>query len=219
MSDAPISQLPEATTPISTDLMAIVVDNATIPVTKKITYSNLEASISSVPANSILSGLDADKSGTPNVGDIYYATDAKKLYLCSTVGVWEGFFMNSYPSETLRNSNDTERNINSLTYTKLKEIKLGFGLAKCRIKFDLRASTPYDVYAKIYKNGVAIGTERTPNSTTYQTFTEDFSDFAANDLIQLYARKTGDAVVYVRNFRLYYDYEPVFPAISTTNQD
>ena len=52
MSDAPISQLPEATTPISTDLMAIVVDNATIPVTKKITYSNLAKVL--VPVGTIL---------------------------------------------------------------------------------------------------------------------------------------------------------------------
>ena len=52
MSDAPISQLPEATTPISTDLMAIVVDNATIPVTKKITHSNLAKVL--VPVGTIL---------------------------------------------------------------------------------------------------------------------------------------------------------------------
>ena len=52
MSDLPISGLPEATTPISTDLMAIVVDNATIPVTKKITHSNLAKVL--VPVGTIL---------------------------------------------------------------------------------------------------------------------------------------------------------------------
>jgi len=52
MSDAPISALPEATTPISTDLLAIVTDNATIPVSKKITYSNLVKV--SVPVGTIL---------------------------------------------------------------------------------------------------------------------------------------------------------------------
>jgi hypothetical protein len=49
-----------------------------------------------------------------------------------------------------------------------------------------------DVYARIYKNGVAHGTERSTGSTTGATWTEDIT-VAAGDLIQLYLKGSGVA--------------------------
>lgn len=43
-----------------------------------------------VSADRVQHGLDADKSALPSEGDIYFATDTRILYLCSTSGVWEG---------------------------------------------------------------------------------------------------------------------------------
>lgn len=41
-----------------------------------------------VEAHSLKSGLDANKDASPNVGDVYVATDTSKLYVCFVVGAW-----------------------------------------------------------------------------------------------------------------------------------
>lgn len=43
-----------------------------------------------VQASKVTCGLDADKSALPSKGDIYFATDTKILYICSTTGIWTG---------------------------------------------------------------------------------------------------------------------------------
>ena len=212
MSDLPISELPEATTPISTDLMAIVVDNATIPVTKKITYSNLEANIFSTPADSILSGLDADKSGTPSVGDVYYATDTKKLYLCDAVDVWTGL-VGVCASDNLKQSADTQRNTNSSNWTLRKEIQINYS-GVIRVKFDLCRDNVNNVFqGQIYINGAGVGRVR-EGLTTWTTFTEDIR-IGSGDRVQLYLKSDGSNRIYCRNFRIYYDKVTVDDTILT----
>jgi hypothetical protein len=73
-----------------------------------------------------------------------------------------------------------------------------------RIYFEIKATGSGTTYAKIYKNGSAIGTERSTSSLTYVSFTEDLGPFAANDLIQVYAYKVTDNG-YIQNFRFQYD--------------
>ncbi len=119
--------------------------------------------------------------------------------------------------EELRNSNDTERTTTAANYTKLKEVKLNeASLTSIRIKFDMKAASAESVQGQIYRNGAAIGTEQTANTTSYVTFTEDFdaSAWAVNDLIQVYAKRVSSSTVYVQNFRFYYGI-----VFSTTNQD
>lgn len=76
------------------------------------------------------------------------------------------------------------------------------------ISFDLAwTSTVGNVYGRIYRNGSAVGTERTvPDvaSDVYSTFTEDISGWAVGDLCQLYVKSdTSTSVVgKVKNFRL-----------------
>ncbi|HUV45157.1 MAG TPA: hypothetical protein VMW13_10050 [Dehalococcoidales bacterium] len=128
-----------------------------------------------------------------------------------------------YASDTLRNSNDTEQQYNSIAYSKEKETKLDQEFSGgIRIKFDGRRVGDYLAYAKIYRNGVAIGTEQTMGGagTAYVTFSEDFAGvaWAINDLIQLYVYSADVSSAYaVKNFRFYYDV--VADAIPTTNQD
>jgi hypothetical protein len=44
-----------------------------------------------VPATSdILAGVDAQKSGSPAVGDVYIATDTYTVYFCFVAGFWTG---------------------------------------------------------------------------------------------------------------------------------
>lgn len=42
-------------------------------------------------ATSFNNGLDADKSASPAVGDIWLARDTYKLYVCHVAGAWTGF--------------------------------------------------------------------------------------------------------------------------------
>lgn len=95
--------------------------------------------------------------------------------------------------------------ISDVAYTKYKEIKLNVR-GKMRIKFDMKSNDGVTtVYARIYKNGVAIGTEQTTTSATTETKSEDIGGWLRNDLLQLYCHTDGSAIMTVLNFRLYWD--------------
>jgi len=122
-------------------------------------------------------------------------------------------------TDQLKNSNDAEKSTTSTSYVKLKETKLGalpIGFQSIRISFDLRSDGGSTVYARIYRNGAAIGAERSTTSTSFVTFTQDFTTtaWAENDLIQIYAHASGGSTARVQNFRFYYGV-----MIPTTNQD
>lgn len=105
-------------------------------------------------------------------------------------------------SDTLLLSADTERSSAETTYTKIKEIKT-YCAGAHRVKFDLKTAGAGDVVnGKIYKNGVALGTEQSDDTGSYVTKSEDLT-FAAGDLIQLYIKKVDAANVYVQNLRVY----------------
>lgn len=117
----------------------------------------------------------------------------------------------SIASDTVKNSNDTERTTTSATYVKVKEIKLNEDTGKMRIRFGLKrvGGTVTLVAARIYLNGVAIGTARTNNTTDYAYHDEDLQateGFAKDDLIQIYAHRSTDAdtTCYVEDFQLRY---------------
>src|SRR3990172_11440961 len=73
--------------------------------------------------------------------------------------------------DILRAYADTEGTGATTVYVKKKEIVLDFGGA-LRIKFDLKHSGSGTTYGRIYRNGVAVGTERSTTSTTSVTFSE-----------------------------------------------
>lgn len=108
--------------------------------------------------------------------------------------------------DNLIKSADTERNANVGSYTLVKEIELARG-GTLRIKFDLKVNNATDIsYGRVYRNGVAAGTEQTNTTTSYVTKSEDISGWTAGDLCQLYYKVDpgGTGInVYVENFRLY----------------
>ena len=107
-------------------------------------------------------------------------------------------------SDILQHSNDTTRTTISVTYEKLKEIALSTAITNCRVKYDVLVSANNsNECARLYKNGVALGTERCSIAVEWTTFSQDFTSFAAGDLIQVYAKKAVTNVQ-VRNLRLYY---------------
>jgi len=104
--------------------------------------------------------------------------------------------------DLLRAYADTEGTGATTVYVKKKEIVLDFGGA-VRIKFDLKHSGSGTTYGRIYRNGVAVGTERSTTSDTYVTFSEDISGWSPGDLCQLYIKQASNPNADWRNFRLY----------------
>lgn len=90
------------------------------------------------------------------------------------------------------------------SYQKVKEITIK-SAGVYRIYFTLKNTIYFEVYGRIYKNGVAYGTQRSIippfGEIVGQEFTQDLS-FAANDLVQIYVRTNGDSYAYVTNFRI-----------------
>jgi len=117
-------------------------------------------------------------------------------------------------SDVLLSSDDTEEYKYGQEYEVQKEfdpilLNLHSDDSEFRIKFDLKTSAAgNDVYAKIYRNGVAVGTERTTISATYATYSEDIISWSEGDLIQLFTYSGAMGVrPYVQNFRVYGDIE------------
>jgi hypothetical protein len=100
--------------------------------------------------------------------------------------------------------------------TKLKEVKLNFSPGYITVAFTLRAfdnTGTASVTGQVYKNSATLGTTHTiAGSTTLAnygiTIIETFTGIVANDLIQLYLNSscTGDATVYVSNFKVMWGY-------------
>ncbi len=115
-------------------------------------------------------------------------------------------------SDSLLDSSDNEEFHSVGTYTKEKELTIPDDIfsndSTLRIKFDIKTTNnAVPVYGRIYRNGVAVGTQRETYSTSYDPYSEDISGWSAGDLIQLYTY-SGDAGVvdvYVQNFRVYGD--------------
>lgn len=133
------------------------------------------------------------------------------------------------PSDNAHWYNDDEQYTEETSYAKVKEIVLGAALnGTIRIKFDLKAiqSDPEqdaaDVYAKIYRNGTALGTQRQTNSGDYVTYSEDLNTgWEAGGSMQIYAY--GQDLIgvqrstpYIQNMRICYDPDAYY---SHTNND
>jgi hypothetical protein len=67
----------------------------------------------------------------------------------------------------------------------------------------LRASSGATAYGRIYRNGSAVGTERSTSSETDVVFSQDISGWTAGDMVQIYAKAVGSyAVAYISNVYL-----------------
>ena len=169
------------------------------------------------PVVNLKSGTAAGKPANPEVGDVYLETDTEKLFVCFGAGSWTEIEDTAWIPEVSAGDNltlsaDTEKVGTDTEYVKAKEFRI-YRPGAYRIKFDLGIyGSGLTGYAKIYRNGDPIGTERASNSETYTTYPEDIAGWAYGDYIQLYYRQsggTGAEGVKVRNFRLYYDQGPL----------
>lgn len=87
-------------------------------------------------------------------------------------------------------TNATARYTAAASYIKLKETTWLGGPAQLRIAFDLDCDAAITIYAKIYRNGVAVGTQRTTSDGVLTNFSEDISGWVYGDLVQVYGYTT-----------------------------
>ncbi len=117
----------------------------------------------------------------------------------------------------LLQSADTSRAFTDAAYAKKKEIKIQRA-GNLRIQFALSSADwamGFTVLGQIWKNGVAIGTERTSAAQALTVYTEDITGWAAGDLIQIYCKKGTAAGGNVGYFRILVD--SLEPAIVNTD--
>ena len=89
-------------------------------------------------------------------------------------------------------------------YEKIKEFLIG-RTGAYRIKFEIKAATGASAKGRIYRNGVAVGTEQSV-SNSYILKSEDIAGWNSDDTCELWVLRIGEeGVVNVRNFRLYYN--------------
>lgn len=97
----------------------------------------------------------------------------------------------------------TQRQAPSSSYTKVKEAKISYS-GTVRVYFELTPAnnSSSSIYARIYKNGSPVGTERYVDETSYSvwtTFVEDIS-VQKDDFIQLYVKGARPPYGYCRSF-------------------
>lgn len=104
-------------------------------------------------------------------------------------------------------------------YTKMLEIRIPRG-GTLTIKFGISAYNDgaRTGFGKIYRNGSAVGTERTSSGsgTDWADYSEDISGWTAGDLLQIYSKiDAASAIVLVGALRLYTGL-PVIEALSSS---
>ncbi|MDQ7799567.1 MAG: hypothetical protein RDU76_11610 [Candidatus Edwardsbacteria bacterium] len=113
-------------------------------------------------------------------------------------------------SANLKISLDTEKSSVSTDYVKAKEFRV-YQHGIYTVKFDLkRGAAPYIVYGRIYKNGIAYGTEQSDNTGSYVVKTADL-EFGQGDTIELWIKASNaSSGAYVQNFQLFFDEAKVY---------
>ena len=93
---------------------------------------------------------------------------------------------------------ETERATNVSSYTKIKETAALTRGGAVTVSFVGKCTELGDCHAKVYKNGSAVGTERTLSSSE-TTFSENFTA-AIGDVFQVYAKSSdGGYLAYAKN--------------------
>ena len=135
-------------------------------------------------------GHTHDQTGTDEGGPVVPAPDS----------VTNEMMYNHDAGTYLYHSNDAVvSDVSSGSYVKKKEIALSRG-GEYRVEFDLKSTA--SGRGKIYRNGVALGTEQTDSTGSYVTKSEDLSGWSVGDTLELWLND-ATAEVFARNLRLY----------------
>lgn len=158
---------------------------------------NLNTAIDDL-ANTDVANLAADVAAL----DPWDDATRKLTHLASYLGV-----TGSSERQTLSGEHTTA----SASYAKICELTCLVD-GEITVKFDAKHDNMGTNYAKIYKNGVAAGTERTLG-TGYVTYSEDF-EVSKGDTIEVWGDCYSSTNIYVQNFKLCYDFNVVDVALT-----
>jgi hypothetical protein len=173
-----------------------------------------------VDADSIYHGtklVSPTQGYTTAAGDITMRSDgsihAKKFYInadgsAMISGLNITHLIPKSGAASLRHSDDAEEMLSNTNWAKVKQFQFTDGLlGQIRVWFSLKKfeNSPGDAYGRIYKNGVAYGTQQTATAA-YQVFSEDFTfDWEPGDTCELWVYSASGVDVYVQEFRIGYD--------------
>jgi len=105
--------------------------------------------------------------------------------------------------DVLQSSADTERTENGSSYVKVKEIIVPRG-GSYRLKWRMHRTASATAFGRVYRNGIAVGTEKSSTSDSYEQISDDVSGWSPGDLCQLYIKtSSGPNACYIDNFRIY----------------
>ena len=151
-------------------------------------------------------GTSFPVSPAPADGDFFYRSDQDIVYLYDGA-TWDaqsgitnyaaGDYLIAGPGQFKSNY------IPNSSYEKIDEFYVPRS-GTLRIKFWLKSQAGVTAYGRIYRNGSAVGTERSTTSTTLTEYSEDLASWAAGDLVQLYTKVgTGGNPLSVGAMRIY----------------
>ena len=163
------------------------------------TSSAIEAALGFTPEN--VANKSTDGTMAYDSDTLYPSQKAVVTYVASNTP-----FKVAQASNNLQINNAAAQTSSISFYTIVKQTTVYYG-GTMRVIFDLKTdNATYTGYGKIYINGVAIGPERSTNSTAYVTQASTDITVKPSDLIQIYVyAHLGSANIYVRNFNIYYD--------------
>lgn len=135
-----------------------------------------------------------------NWRDLYLSRD---LYI-NGVKKNEGWDLgtNWNSGNVLMHSNDTTRQFNNSSNTKIKESIINIG-GTLRIDYELRSLGSGYVISNIYRNGNYVGISRASLTDTWVNYTQNISGWKPGDLLQIYAYRLDHDPGEVRNLRVY----------------
>lgn len=91
---------------------------------------------------------------------------------------------------------------NSSSYVKVADVKIPVG-GPLRIAFGLRVDPNGNTASvRIYRNDVAVGTERTNTTDSFVEYEEEISGWTKGDNCQLYAKLSGGTKTEIHNFKI-----------------
>ncbi|RLC34486.1 MAG: hypothetical protein DRZ76_02595 [Candidatus Nealsonbacteria bacterium] len=130
--------------------------------------------------------------------DSSYAVYTRKFRACVAEDIYLPPITPGYVDVT---SAPTERSSSEVSYTLIKELEV-LESGTYRISWEMRSDgAGENSYAKIYKNGVAFGSEQVVSNASYVTKAENLT-FSKGDSIELWVHVTyGSERCYIKNFK------------------
>jgi hypothetical protein len=162
---------------------------------------NITAGKLKLPSGGAINEFSTDGTLAGNSDDAVPTEKAIRTYVTSGAGV------KAYADGTyIEASADTERTTNSGTYVKLKEFTSLVRSGIITVAWQMRSGnvgTDYRAYSKLCINGIAVGTEKTIDDSTWTDYSETNVTVNIGDVIQIYAHRTQEGTyAYIRNFKI-----------------